>query len=86
MFGFKRKKQEKTVANVRVGEAETKPTAPAHTAGVKSGNARGNFKKEAGLKAVGNGGGAHATARRSTSINPEARNPIDPRMPNLPPA
>jgi hypothetical protein len=25
-------------------------------------------------------------ARDSTSINPEARDPIDPRMPNLPPA
>ena len=88
MFGFKRKskKEEKVVANVRVGKAETKQTAPAHTAGVKSGNARGNFKKEKGLKAVGNGGGARATARRSTGINPEARNPIDPRMPNLPPA
>jgi len=88
MFGFKRqsKKEEKVVANVRVGKAETKQTASAHTAGVKSGNARGNFKKEKGLKAVGNGGGARATARRSTGINPEARNPIDPRMPNLPPA
>ena len=30
--------------------------------------------------------GAKATARRSTGINPEARDPIDPRMPNLPPA
>jgi hypothetical protein len=26
------------------------------------------------------------TARDSTSINPKARGPIDPRMPNLPPA
>ena len=89
MFGLGRsngKKEEKIIANVRVGKAKTKPTAPSHTAGVKRGNARGNFEKEAGLKAVGNGGGARATARRSTSINPEARNPIDPRMPNLPPA
>jgi hypothetical protein len=26
------------------------------------------------------------TARDATGINPEAREPIDPRMPNLPPA
>jgi len=31
----------------------------------------------------GNGG---RTARDSTSINPKAKNPIDPRMPHLPPA
>jgi len=91
MFGLKRngkngKNDEKTVANVRVGKPQTKPSAPSHTAGVKRGNARGNFDKEQGLKAVGNGGGARATARRSTGINAEARNPIDPRMPNLPPA
>jgi hypothetical protein len=29
---------------------------------------------------------AHRTARDSTSINPKAREPIDPRMPHLPPA
>ena len=90
MFGFKRKgngkSKEKVVSNVRVGKPQVKPTAPSHTAGVKRGNARGNFEKNQGLKAVANGGGARATARRSTSINPEARNPNDPRMPNLPPA
>ena len=91
MFGFTRngngkKNNEKTVANVRVGKAKTKPTAPSHTAGVKRGNARGNSEKEAGIKTAPDRLSARATARRSTSINPEARNPIDPRMPNLPPA
>jgi hypothetical protein len=28
----------------------------------------------------------HRTARDSTSINPEAREPIDPHMPEMPPA
>jgi hypothetical protein len=28
----------------------------------------------------------YRSARDSTSINPRERNPIDPRMPNLPPA
>jgi hypothetical protein len=88
MFGLKRngKSKEKVVSNVKVGKPQVKPSAPSHTAGVKRGNARGNFEKEQGLTALGNGGGARATARRSTSINPDARNPIDPRMPNLPPA
>jgi len=91
MFGFKRKektkkKGEKMVANVRVGKPQTTPTAPSHTAGVKSGNARGNSEKEAGIKTAPDRLSAKATARRSTGINAEARNPIDPRMPNLPPA
>jgi hypothetical protein len=86
MFGFKRKNEEKMVANVRVGKPQVKPSAPAHTAGVKRGNARGNSDKEAGIKTAPDRLSARATARRSTSINPEARNPIDPRMPNLPPA
>ena len=88
MFGLTRngKNKDKTVANVRVGKPQVKPSAPAHTAGVKRGNARGNSEKEAGIKTAPDRLSARATARRSTSINPEARNPIDPRMPNLPPA
>jgi hypothetical protein len=30
--------------------------------------------------------GNKRTARFSTSVNPKAKNPIDPRMPHLPPA
>ena len=91
MFGFKgngngKGKNEKTIANVRVGKPKTKPSAPSHTAGVRRGNARGNSEKEAGIKTAPDRLSARATARRSTGINPEARNPIDPRMPNLPPA
>jgi hypothetical protein len=88
MFGLggkKKQKKQKIVANVRVGKAQTKPTAPSHTAGVKQGNARGNSGKEAGIKIAPDRLSAKATARRSTGINAEARNPIDPRMPNLPP-
>jgi hypothetical protein len=73
----------KTIANVRVGQAQANPTASSHTPGVKQGNARGNFEREKGLHGMRDG--ALATARRSTGINPEARDPIDPRMPNLPP-
>jgi len=94
MLGFKRngngkgknEKGDKIVANVRVGKPQTRPTAPAHTAGVKGGNARGNSEKEAGIKTAPDRMSAKATARRSTGINAEARNPIDPKMPNLTPA
>jgi hypothetical protein len=74
----------RTISNVRVGKPQTKPSAPSHTRGIRAGNAVGNFEKEAGLEATADG--ARATARRSTSINPKARDPIDPRMPRLPPA
>jgi hypothetical protein len=74
----------KTISNVRVGKPQARQAASSHQRGVKEGNARGNLEREPGLHA--NSDGAHATARRSTSINPESHDPIDPRMPNLPPS
>jgi hypothetical protein len=41
-------------------------------------------KDDPGFKRIGNQ--LKALARRSTGINPEARNPITPDAPNLPPA
>jgi hypothetical protein len=81
---FKKKAKERVVANVRVGKAQGDPAASSHTRGVRRGNARHNSEKEAGVFASADG--ARASARRSTGINPEQRNPIDPRMPNLPPS
>lgn len=71
----------KTQTSLRVGTPQTSPTKPAHTKGVREGNAPGNYEHEPGHLPDG-----RSTARRSTGINPEARNPIDPRMPNLSPA
>jgi hypothetical protein len=75
---------------IRVGKPETSPDKPAHTRGVRQGNRPGTFEDEPGHIATGHEGATRptgkATARRSTSINPEHRNPIDPRSPNLPPA
>jgi hypothetical protein len=68
------------MANVKVGEGPP-PDMPAHVKGIKSGNSRGNYEKQAGHQPDGT-----VTAERSTGVNPEARNPIDPSMPNLPPA
>ena len=57
------------------------PDITAHTPGVQQGNSKGNYEKMRGHKPDGT-----STAARSTSIDPGAREPIDPRMPNLSPA
>ena len=73
------------IANVRVGEPDVKPDASAHTAGVREGNKPGGLES-GGIYPREHGRGGTGTARRSTGINASARNPIDPRMPNLSPA
>ena len=66
--------------NIRVGKADTSPTKPSHVKGVPEGNAAGNYEKMEGHNEDGT-----STARRSTSINAEDRDPILPGMPNLSP-
>lgn len=68
------------MAQMRTGKADVKIDTPAHTPGIKSGNSKGNYDKQAGHLPDG-----RSTAERSTGINPKARNPIDPSMPNLSP-
>ncbi len=74
----------KTIANVRVGKPDVKPTTPSHVPGIRGGNTGGGFERQQGV--YHEGLGARGTARRSTGIDADARNPIDPRMPNLSPA
>lgn len=69
------------MSNLRVGKPDVAPDAPAHTPGIRQGNATGNYEKQPGHLPDG-----RATSRRSTGINPGDEDPIDPRMPNLPPA
>jgi hypothetical protein len=69
------------MSNMSVGKGDVKPDAPAHTKGVYQGNAKGNYEKQAGHHPDG-----RSSAERSTGINAKAREPIDPRMPNLSPA
>jgi hypothetical protein len=59
---------------------DVKPDAPSHTKGTNKGEELAHKSAEAGRE------GKTATARSSTSINPKAEEPIDPRMPHLPPA
>ena len=69
------------MAEVKTGKKDVKHDQPAHTPGVKQGNSRGNYEKQAGHLADG-----RRTARASTGVNPDAHDPIDPSMPNLSPA
>ncbi len=53
---------------------------PSHTKGINQGNATGNYEKMDGHKPDG-----RSTAARSTGVNAEFQEPIDPSMPNLSP-
>jgi hypothetical protein len=48
--------------------------------GIQQGNQPGAWDRMRGHLADG-----RVNARRSTGVNPKGANPIDPRMPNLPP-
>jgi hypothetical protein len=63
-----------------VGRADVDPAAPSHIKGIREGNSRGSYAKSPGHHADGT-----SDARRSTGIDAESRNPIDPDMPNLSP-
>lgn len=62
---------------------EATPDLPAHTPGTPKGEERVHRH---GREPGRGDAKAHRTARDSTSINPEAHGPIDPRMPQMPPA
>jgi len=74
-------KSHEETSGIRTGCPKVKPTALTHVCGVRSGNKWGSYAREPGHQPDG-----RSTARRSTGINPEARNPILPEMPNLSPA
>ena len=65
---------------MKVGKPDTSPQAPSHVRGIKQGNSKGNYERQAGHKPDGT-----STAERSTGVSAKARNPIDPSMPNLSP-
>lgn len=69
------------IANIRVGQARVTPDKPSHVEGIRSGNNRGGRYADPGYQ-----GNDKWNARRSTTINPKHRQPIDPRSPVLPPA
>lgn len=69
------------MAEIRTGPSDAEPDTGTHVKGIEQGNAPGNYDKQTGHKRDG-----RVTSERSTGVNAEARNPIDPSMPNLPPA
>ena len=77
------------MANLRVGKPDTTPDAPSHVQGVNQGNASGGDQdldhEQTGETRPGRPR-ARARARRSTGINPGAREPIHPDSPTLSPA
>jgi hypothetical protein len=70
--------------NLLVGEPQVEPDAPAHSPGIRQGNSMGGLKRARGIVPIDEWT-ARGTAERSTGINARARNPIDPRSPNLSP-
>jgi hypothetical protein len=68
------------MANLRVGKPDVKPDAPSHIPGIGQGNARGNYEKQDGHLPDG-----RSNAKRSTGVNSDFMEPIDPSMPNLSP-
>jgi hypothetical protein len=75
--------------NLKVGKPDTTPSSPSHVPGIRQGNQTGSTRKMPGLQITGGADRrvmGRGNARRSTGINPNKRNPIDPRMPNLSPA
>ena len=65
---------------LKLGKPDISPDAPSHMRGTRQGN-EGPFHKMRGHNRDGT-----VTAARSTGVDPGSSNPIDPRMPNLPPA
>ena len=61
---------------------DPKVELPAHTAGTPRGE---SLVRRQGREPGREKRHPHRTARDSTSINPDARTPIDPRMPQMPP-
>ena len=65
---------------MNVGTRDVAPDAPAHVPGIRQGNEGPNERQPGHLP------DGRSSARRSTGIDPKAREPIDVRMPNLSPA
>lgn len=79
------------MGDIRVGKPDTTPDAPSHIKGVHEGNDSGGIENnDPGFYSTGERGAgrpsAKSNARRSTGIDPESRDPVDPNSPNLSPA
>lgn len=83
------RKRTRLFANLRVARPDTWPSAPSHVPGIRGGN-QDRPTRQVGFYSTGPApargiSDLKGTAARSTGINARARNPIDPRSPNLSP-
>lgn len=69
------------MAKLKLADRPVSPDMPAHTPGVREGNAPGNYESQSGHLADG-----RSTAERSTGVNAADRDPIIASSPNLSPA
>jgi hypothetical protein len=68
------------MSTINTGKPDVDTAKLGHTPGIKAGNAKGNYERQAGHLPDG-----RSTAKRSTGINAKSSEPIDPSMPNLSP-
>lgn len=66
-------------SRVRIGVSQTTPDKPSHVPGTNKAEEWLLKKKDPGFK------GEMRVARDATTINAKSREPIDPRMPHMPP-
>lgn len=71
------------MATLTTGRPRIKTSSPSHVRGVYEGNQTGSLRRQKGIHPRGES--AVASARRSTGIRPDDREPIDSRMPKLTP-
>jgi hypothetical protein len=73
------------IANVEIGKRQRYSSKPSHVPGVRMGNAPGGLQREPGFDRMPDGS-VKTSARRSTGVNADRHEPIDPRSPRLTPA
>ncbi len=73
------------IANVEIGKRQASPSKSSHVRGVRMGNAPGGLRREPGIDPMPDGS-VRTNARRSTGVNADRHEPIDPRSPRLTPA
>ncbi len=69
------------MAKLKVGKPDTVQDISSTTPGTGQGNAKGNYEKNKGFKSDG-----RVSAEIATGMSGKAHDPIDKRMPNIPPA
>jgi hypothetical protein len=79
------RKRTRVIANIVVGKADVKPSAPSHVRGVFQGNKPHLAQRHKGIE-MEEADRAEGSARRSTGIRPKDHGVIDPRMPKISPA